>query len=152
MHFTSAHPKPPLIDFATSLLPWHCFTGRSALTWWPVFLDFFIGEARPQGHIFRVQFLLGPLEECKTFPLAGALVSTYNTTSYNLGARLDIWKSDTYSGPINKHGYSHMPEIFRAMEAIGALQREAAAKNKDTTMKKNSGTINVCELPKCMSG
>jgi hypothetical protein len=45
--------------------------------------------------------------------------STHHMTSYNSGARPDniIWKNDTYSGPVNKNGYSHGPEIFRAMEA-----------------------------------
>jgi hypothetical protein len=57
--------------------------------------------------------------------------STHNTTSYNSGARPDIWKNDTYSGPVNKNGYSRGPEIFIAMEA---------AKNKDAAAKKNSGT------------
>jgi hypothetical protein len=53
--------------------------------------------------------------------------STYNTTSYNSGARPHIWKNDTYSGQVYKNGYSHGPEIFKAMEA---------AKNKDTAAKK----------------
>jgi hypothetical protein len=59
--------------------------------------------------------------------------SSHNTTSYNSGARPDkiIWKNDTYSGPVNKNGYSRGPEIFRAMEA---------AKKKDAAAKKNSGT------------
>ena len=43
--------------------------------------------------------------------------STYNITSYNLEARSDIWKNDTYPGPVNKNGYSRGLEIFRTMEA-----------------------------------
>jgi hypothetical protein len=39
-----------------------------------------------------------------------------------------------------KHGYSCGPEIFKAIEAIGALQREATVKEKDMAAgKKFSG-------------
>ena len=54
--------------------------------------------------------------------------STHNTTSYNSGARPEIWKNDTYSGPVNKNGYSRGPEIFRAMEA--AKIKDKAANKK----------------------
>ena len=53
--------------------------------------------------------------------------STYNTSSYNSGARRRIWTNDTYFGPVNNQGYSRGPEIFRAMEAIKAKEKEAAA-------------------------
>ena len=108
-----------------------------------------------QGCIFRVRSLFGPPEKCKTFSLADAFVFHYNTTSYNSGARLDILKNDTYSRPVNKLGYSCGPEIFKAIEAIGALQREATVKDKDMAARKNivgrtSGTINAYGLPKCV--
>lgn len=59
--------------------------------------------------------------------------STQNTTSRNSGARPDpiIWDNGTYSGPVNKNGYSRGPAIFKAMEA---------AKKKEADAKRNSGT------------
>lgn len=65
---------------------------------------------------------------------ARALVSqtpsytTCNTLSYNSGARRQIWASDSMSAPIQNRGYSRGPEIFKAMEAKRAKEREAAAK------------------------
>src|ERR1700738_61635 len=56
--------------------------------------------------------------------------STPHPTSYNSGARPvnTIWKNGTYSGPINKNGYSHGSEIFRAMEA--AKKKDMATTKK----------------------
>lgn len=54
VHFTSAHPKPPLINFPTPLSLWYCFIGCSLLAWWLALLNFFIGEAPPHNRIFRV--------------------------------------------------------------------------------------------------
>jgi hypothetical protein len=56
---------------------------------------------------------------------------------------------------VNKLGYSYGPEIFKAIEAIGALQREATVKDKDMAARKKivgrtSGTINAYGLPKCV--
>lgn len=78
-----------------------------------------------QGCIFRVRSLFGLRRSARHSLLQTPLYSTYNTTSYNSGACLDILKNDTYSRLVNIHGYSRGPEIFKATEAIGALQREA---------------------------
>ena len=55
---------------------------------------------------------------------------------------------------MNKHGYNCGLEIFKAMDTIQVLQREAAAKDKDTITKKIMGrtseTINIYGLPRCM--
>ena len=54
--------------------------------------------------------------------------STYNSMSFNSGARRQIWTSDSMSAPLQSKGYSRGPEIFRAVEAKRAKEKEAAAK------------------------
>ena len=54
--------------------------------------------------------------------------STYNSLSYNMGAWRHIWTTDTLSNPTHNRGYIRMPEIFKAMEAMRAKEKEATAK------------------------
>ena len=54
--------------------------------------------------------------------------STPNTTTHKSVAGPQIWANGTYSGPVNKQGYSRGSEIFRAMDAIKAKEKETAAK------------------------
>ena len=56
------------------------------------------------------------------------LYSTHNTTTNKSVAGQRIWANGTYSGPVNKQGYSCGSKIFRAMDAIKAKEKELATK------------------------
>ena len=56
------------------------------------------------------------------------LYSTDNTTSHNSVALRQIWTNDTYSGLVNKQGYSRGSKIFKAMDDIKTKENEMVAK------------------------
>ena len=63
----------------------------------------------------------------------------YNSLSYNTGACRQIRVVDSLSITIQNRGYNLGPEIFKAMEAMGAKEKETStkviAKEKEAAMK-----------------
>ena len=61
---------------------------------------------------------------------------TRSYSTYSVGGR-PIWENGIYSGPGNgnKQGYSRGAEIFRAMDAMKAKEKETAAKANNSISK-----------------
>lgn len=69
-----------------------------------------------------LQRMASLIENQKAFP------ALQNWTSQSSVARRQIWTNGIYTGAVNSNGYSRGAEIFRAMDAIIAKEKEAAAK------------------------
>ena len=59
---------------------------------------------------------------------------TRSYSTYLVGGR-PIWENGTYTGPGNRQGYSRGAEIFRAMDAMKAKEKEMAAKANNSISK-----------------